>query len=339
MSHFQPQSPLPIDIMATSTSCHDVASCCTGDAPTGEPHDHVVDQRADGAGEPCPTPLMWQEVRENYLRDSTPWEIVRGPHHLLGRTWGEGPPLYFLNNFASTAELFSLVIWLLREKFRCVVFDAVTPDRRAARRTHPTMSEFAADLFAVADRHGDEKFTLYGASFGAAIALQAALEQPQRIESLLLQHGFTRRRLSMPERLLAYLCFRSGQTLNALPQRRRFQAVNHQPWFPPFDHSRFQFLLDSSGTLPLRDLARRAMAVSSFDVASRLSEVSCPVLLLRTEGEGRIVAESQIALAQGLKHPRTEWMHSAGQHPCLTHPHRVAKLIQMFCQSESPAKS
>jgi pimeloyl-ACP methyl ester carboxylesterase len=276
---------------------------------------------------------MWQEVRENYLRESVPWEVVRGPHRLVGRTWGEGPPLYFLNNFAATAELYSLAIWLLHQQFRCVVFDAVTNDRRAARRTTPTMSEFVDDLMAVADQCGDQRFPIYGAGFGAAVALQAALDHPERVEKLVLQHGFAVRKLSRFERLLASVCIRSGQVLDKLPQRRRFQAVNHKPWFPPFDSSRFEFLVDSTGTLPLRDLARRAMAINTFDIVSRLGEISCPVLLLRTEGEGRLAAESQEILETRLKSPQIEWMHSAGQHPCLTHPHRVAKIVQSFFPS------
>ena len=83
-------------------------------------------ERIDGAGEPCPAPLVWQEIRENYLRESIPWELAHGPHRLTGRTWGVGRPLYFLNHYAGTAELFSLTAWLLKDHFRCVLFDTMT---------------------------------------------------------------------------------------------------------------------------------------------------------------------------------------------------------------------
>jgi pimeloyl-ACP methyl ester carboxylesterase len=289
---------------------------------------NIENLSTDGAGEPCPTPLMWQEVRESFLHESTPWEIVRGPHRLFGRTLGNGPPLYFLNNFAATAELFSLIIWLLRDHYRCIVFDVTTDDRRTARRTMPTMHEFSADLFAVADQFGEDRFPLFGAGFGAAVALQACLDQPERITEMIIQHGFARRRLSLFERMLVSVCLYSGQTLDDLPQRRRFQAVNHKPWFPPFDQSRFDFLVESTGTVPLRDLARRALAVNSFDISKKLNAINCPVTLIRTEGEGRMAADSQVELEQALKQAKTEWLHSAGQHPYLTHPHRVAKIVQ-----------
>ncbi len=291
--------------------------------------------RLDGAGEPCPTPLVWQEIREKFLHDSTSWELYHGPHRLTGHTWGEGLPLYFLNNFAATAEMFSLTAWLLKDHFRCVVFDTAACDRRKIISKRPLISDFADDLFAIADQHGDQQISVFGAGFGAAVGLQAAISSPLRIKRLVLQHGFASRRLSLSERLLMSVCLRSRQTLDRMPQRRRFQAVNHQPWFPPFDHSRFEFLVDSTGSLFLQDLARQAWAVNSFNVDSRLSDIDCPVLLLRTEGEGRMAAQSQEVLERLLKNQRTEWMHSAGQHPCLTHPHRVAKLIKSFCLFES----
>src|SRR5262245_30406952 len=59
----------------------------------------------------CPPPLAWQEVLAAYRADSAPWELHRGTHRLVGRTWGEGPPLYLLNGFASTAEMYALTLW------------------------------------------------------------------------------------------------------------------------------------------------------------------------------------------------------------------------------------
>ena len=322
MSELETRSLLPISSEISSAS-HD--------------HDHDHDHGpVDGGGDPCPTPLMWQEVRENFLKESALCEVIRGPHRLIGRTLGDGPPLYFLNNFAATAELYSLVIWLLRDHFRCVVFDTVTDDRKAALRTMPDMTEFSEDLFSLADHLGDQEFHLFGAGFGAAVALQATLLQPDRIQRVVLQHGFANRRLTFFERSLASICLRSGRTLDDLPQRRRFQAVNHKPWFPPFDPSRFDFLVQSTGTLLLRDLGRRALAAKSFEIESQLDKVSRPVLLLRTEGEGRMAAESQNRLETKLKDVRVEWMHSAGQHPCLTHPHRVAKIVKPFYLPETP---
>jgi pimeloyl-ACP methyl ester carboxylesterase len=287
------------------------------------------------APEACPPPLMWQEILGRYETDSDAWEIHHERHRLVGRTWGEGPPLYLLNHFAGTAEMYSMLVWLLRDQFRCVVYDTFRSSAKSQQKRSLDVMSYSEDLLAVANHLGDRQFTVYGAGFGAAVAVQTALIKPDSVSRMILQQGFASRRLSVFERVLATLCGWSNGALDALPQRRRFQAVNHRPWFPPMDQSRFEFLIQSTGKIPLRDLAERAFAAHAFDIRNQLPKISCPVLLLRTEGEGRLAAQSQELLEQKVPNARTEWMHSAGQHPYLTHPHRVAKIVKLFCEGES----
>jgi len=287
---------------------------------------------SQSAGESCPPPLAWPEVVAAYRSQSTPWELSNGSRHLVGRTWGNGLPLYFLNGFAATAEMSSLTLWLLKDQFRCIVFD--THDDRAARTARPRMSDFTSDLFAAADLHEDRTLRVFGPSFGAAVALAAAREIPERFAGIVLQHGFSQRRLSVAERMLSELCGLTHFPLSSFPGRRRIQELNHRRWFPPFDTTRFEFLIESTGSLRLADLAGKAMALAAFDLTEQLHEVTCPILLLRTEGESRVETQCQLQLERGLKQSRTEWMHSAGQHPCLTHPHRLAKVLKSFFPSD-----
>ena len=284
------------------------------------------------AGEACPPPLAWQEVLNAYRAESQPWELDRGPRRLTGRTWGEGPPLYLLNGFVVSAEMYALLVYLLRDSFRCVVFDTVaTP---GSRRVRPTIGDFAADVMAVADHHEDTSLNLFAPSVGAAVALQAALDRPERVAGLALQHGFARRRLAWSERFLAGWCRRSRRSLATLPWRRRVQELNHRRWFPPFDGTRFEFLIDSTGAIPLSDLAQKATAMHSVDLEDRLQQVRCPVLLVRTEGQGKLETAGHEALERGLPNARVEWLHSTGLHPYLTHPHRLAKLLKTFFLAE-----
>ena len=278
-------------------------------------------------GESCPPPLMWQEVLAAFHSESQPWELNRGSHRLIGRSWGEGPPLYLLNGFAAKSEMYALLIWLLRDSFRCVTFDT---ELTGAPRQKNKLDDFAADLLAAMDHHGDHSACLFAASFGAAVALRTAIDSPQRIAGLVLQHGIARRRLSWTERMLAAWCRGSGGTLKNLPWRRRVQEANHRRWFPPFDGTRFEFLVESTGSIPLALLSQKASALNSARLESRLSEVGCPVLLVRTEGQGPREEADLAILEKQLPNSRSEWLHSAGLHPYLTHPHRLAKLIKPF---------
>ena len=114
------------------------------------------------------------------------------------------------------------------------------------------------------------------------------------------------------------------------------QELNHRRWFPPFDGTRFEFLVESTGSIPQAELANKALATARFNIMSRLGEIACPVMLVRTEGEGPIEARCHSVLEQGLKNARTEWMHSSGMHPSLTHPHRLVKLLKTFFASDPP---
>jgi hypothetical protein len=74
-------------------------------------------------GEGCPPPLAWSDVvREVGERRTTIDAKVNGKP-VRGYAVGDGPPLYFLNGISATPDLFSLLVWLLRDDFRCVVLE------------------------------------------------------------------------------------------------------------------------------------------------------------------------------------------------------------------------
>ena len=65
-----------------------------------------------------------------------------------------------------------------------------------------------------------------------------------------------------------------------------------------------------------------------MNLSDRLADVKCPVLLVRTEGQGQLETAGHEVLEKGLPNARTEWLHSTGLHPYLTHPHRLAKILK-----------
>lgn len=308
--------------VATGSSIPDHLKLPATAIPAGVP----VNAAGVPTGEACPPPLVWHEVLNAYRTESQSWELDRGTRRLAGRVWGEGPPLYLLNGFVGTAEMYALLVYLLRDTFRCVVYD--THGELGSHRLRPTISDYADDLIAAADHHQDRSFFLFAPSFGSAVAMQTALNAPSRVAGMVLQHGFAVRRLSLSERILAWGARSSGRTLAQLPWRRRIQELNHRRWFPPFDGSRFEFLVDSTGKIVLADLAQKAQAIHAMNLQGRLADVKCPVLLIRTEGQGQLETAGHEELEQGLPNSRTEWMHSTGLHPYLTHPHKLAKLLR-----------
>jgi pimeloyl-ACP methyl ester carboxylesterase len=180
------------------------------------------------------------------------------------------------------------------------------------------------------------------AGFGSLVALHLMSIAPDDVDAAILVCGSARRRLSLVERgLLAWGRVWPGPA-RRIPGWLAVQQQNHRRWFPPFDATRWEFLLDNLGMTPTAQLARRMSVMGGVDLRPSLPGVRPPVLLVRTEGEGAVSAACQEELAAALPHAQSEWLHTTGQLPYLTHPHRLAKLVRSFLlteQSLPPAAS
>lgn len=274
----------------------------------------------------CPPPLAWQEVLREFHQTADAWYLDRPGYRISGRTLGSGTPLYFLNGFSGTHELYALMVWLLRDQYRCVLFDYATSSPGAPL----TLERLTGDLIAVAETCGDQTCDLFASSLGGLVALSAMEREPGRFRRAVIQAGFAHRELSRAERMLIRLCrFHPGK-LRSLPLRRLIQGQNHRAWFPPFDATRWEFLAQNTGNVPLSHLARLAALVRDADLRPLLREVAQPVLLVGTEGEGQILENCGRELQAGLANSRREYLNGTGQFPFLTHPHRLAKLIRGF---------
>lgn len=100
----------------------------------------------------------------------------------------ENPPIILLHGFPESHRTWRHQIEdLARDHF------VLAPDQRGfARSAKPegvdnyTPDKPVADLFALADCHGIETFTLVGHDWGGAIAWMAALNRPDRVERLII---------------------------------------------------------------------------------------------------------------------------------------------------------
>jgi len=288
---------------------------------------------AEAPAEPCPPPLAWQEVLSEFHAQATPWYLDRPGYRLSGRLLGSGPPLYLLNGFGGTHELYALLVWLLRDEFRCVVWDfpgtvAGTSSARAV-----SLLDLAGDVAEVAKTCGDDSINIFAPSFGALIALQTAIDAPRLVRRLALQGGFFRRKLSRFESWLTRSCRFYPGPLRRFPGSRAVRQHNHRRWFPPFDLTRWEFLEDVAGRVPVSALACQAAIVRDSDLSLQLSQIRQPVLLIETEGEGIATRNCQRELAERLPHAQSETILNTGQYPYLTHPHRMAKTLRQFFNS------
>ena len=256
----------------------------------------------------------------------TPFEVDVAGRTLACRSFGKGPSLFLVNGMTGNSDLLSLLAWVLADDFECVVYDL--PDSVGVP---PSVPDFLSQcLLSVADVKGEQQIDVFSAGFGCVTALTTAIQHPDRIRRLVMQSAFAHRGVSLMERLLSSLFRKSTRPIGKLPLWRPINERNHQMWFPPFDESRWKFLDDNLGATPLCRVTTLNRAFGQFDVRDQLGAVTCPTLLIPTEGDGRVLEVSHSVLESGLPNSKTEVMDNTGHFAFLTHPHRLKKQLKQF---------
>lgn len=278
----------------------------------------------------CPVPLAWKSVL-SAVRESIRTTTLERDAATIGiRSFGDGPPLYFLNNVWGDWELFALSMWLLRDEYRCVVVDWPESTGRRLPTRRLSAENVASDLVATADELGDDRFAVFATSFGCLPAVWAATTSQERISSLVLHAGFARYRLGLFERLLLRVGRLMQRPLARLPLFERIQTENHRSWFPPFDSSRWAFLLENIGRTPTSTAMQRIAALKSCDLRGQLGTINGPTALVLGEGADGRIRRREHELADELPHAARENLPYAGHFPFVTHPHVLTRFLKKF---------
>ncbi|MFK7818749.1 MAG: alpha/beta fold hydrolase [Planctomycetaceae bacterium] len=277
--------------------------------------------------EPCPTPLSWQDVLRQFGEQSQRWSVTVNEAEVHGRTIGEGPPLVFVNGLMGDLHLQSLTVWVLKEEFRCVLFD--WPSKLP--QTSP--AALADYVTSVANEHAGDQFSIFSTGAGCMAALHVMQRYPDRIRKAILHGAFAKCDLSFPERLAARFGSFLPGTLGWLPGVVRILQQNHRPWFPPFDQSRWSFAEANLSSTPISRLSRLSLMLKQFDFTADLESLKTPLMLVRCEGDSPLQSSAQDQLEAKLPHAEVEWLHTCGRLAFLTHPHRLKKIVKSFLEA------
>ncbi len=276
--------------------------------------------------EPCPTPLNWVDVVTAVESECQRISVQLEHGEMLATVYGAGPPLYFIGGATGSARLFALTAYLLREEYTCVLVASAT----WAAKPRALLDQTAEAICRLANSLGHVQFDLYAAGFGCHVALTLLKNQPGRVGHVLLQGPVLRQPTLARERFLHRLGQRLTRPMSTLPGWLRVQQQNHSGYFPPFDPTRYQFLLDELGASPVGQVSHRLIAASQADWSEVVPAIRTPILVVRCEGEGLALAKLSEEFAACLPGVRVESMPLAGHYPYLTHPNRLVKIIKQF---------
>jgi pimeloyl-ACP methyl ester carboxylesterase len=279
-------------------------------------------------GEGCPTPLAWEQVLTVFRaeRDEFRLDTSWGPVDLW--EFGRGEPLVVIGSEAGDAELFALLAYLLRDERRMVFVQL--PDAPISVPPQAHLAGWAHLVGEALTARGIHKFPLLGCGWGGRVALQFAVDVPERITGLILQGAVADKPWRWTERLAFRAAAFTRRPLGRLPGWSKVAEANHRPWFPPFDAGRWEFLRTNLAETSARTFVQRQCAALTESTLARLPKLVCPVQWIRTEGEGRATTQANDDLLSQIPNVAIETLHSAGLFPHVTHTHRLAKPIREF---------
>lgn len=193
---------------------------------------------------------------------------------------GTGKPLLFLHGLGSCGA-----DWLLQIPFFSQEFQVITPDLRGHGKSEKeadsyTIADHAEDMAYLLEALGIDSCDVVGLSLGSFVAMQLALDFPQKVKSLTLA-GST----SSIKDVGLFLLNLQKVLIDLFPMRFVAKVV---AWccFPGRQKCALRTLCQERMQSNDKKVYQKLYsALMSFDVSTRLSEISCPVLLIAGEDD------------------------------------------------------
>lgn len=246
------------------------------------------------------------------------------------------------------------------------LFDRLPPDARAyapdlrgcgdSDRSGPhTIPALADDLAAFADTLGLAHFHLLGHSLGGAVALEFALRQPERAQTLALvapapAEGMPMfRNTSTPAPWLTRLFdlkrdtalaqldtgYRFWRTLGANRHllRRALQRLT-----PTLRHDdAFEALVDDAARMSPKAVIGHLRSLDDWNVQAQLSRIKAPTLIVWGERDILVPRPALERMVSRLPRGRLVVWPDTGHAPQLEQPDRFAMLLSSFIRENTPA--
>jgi len=258
-----------------------------------------------------------------------------GTEHLvrLGGEWvdviemGHGSPIVLVPGLAGGWKLLSPLARRLAKNHRVFVA-GLRGDRSAMGSTWVhALGDHAADLAGIIEQLGLERPTVFGVSFGGAVALECAIEHPHRVGSLMLYGTEARFRVSLGVTIARRVLERFP-----LPSDNGFlnQFFNLLHGGKPEPGPLADFVVERCWETDQSVMAQRIGLLEAFDVSDRLWQVDVPTLVLAGTRDVIVPVGRQRALAEGIAGTRFEAIEGAGHVGFLTHRAEVARHVGRF---------
>ncbi len=248
---------------------------------------------------------------------------------------GRGRPMVLVPGLAGSWPLMMPLAHRLAHHFEVITYGLRGDGFAAPTFTAPgseiwDMASHAADLASLIAQLGLECPTVFGVSFGGAIALELAIEHPSRLGALIVQGADARF-----SRTLGSSIARRVLERFALPPDNRFvnQFFNLLHGAKPEPGPLVDFVTATIWETDQSVMASRLALLEQFDIMDQLWRIDVPTLVMAGSKDVIVPPSRQERLARSIPGARFELLEGAGHIGFLTHRSEALRHVRALVQA------
>ncbi|HMD73378.1 MAG TPA: alpha/beta hydrolase [Steroidobacteraceae bacterium] len=227
--------------------------------------------------------------------------------HYLER--GRGEALLLIHGLGSSGADWALQVAALEGRFRVIVPDLPGSGHSPPLRGGPSITEFAAALWALLDHLRESRVNIVGFSLGGAVGLEMSLQRPAAVRRLALINSLANYRLDHWRKWLEACLTMIFVPLLGMRRAARLAAKRLFPM--PWQSSLRERASAVVSAVPARSYLESARALIGWTANDRLDRLSSKTLVIAAEkdytplGEKRALAarlRAQFVVVRGSRH-------------------------------------
>jgi 3-oxoadipate enol-lactonase len=231
----------------------------------------------------------------------------------------DAPVLVLGPSLGTDVGLFDAQVAAFADRHRVIRFDLRGHGSSEVVPGPCTIADLAADVLALLDDLGVDRFSYAGVSIGGAIGQQLALTVPERVEKLALM-ATAAQFADPPSWAVRADQVRAEGTEFLAPSRTGTWFTQEFAQREPAEAER---LLDMLRATPAEGYAACCEAIGVFDIRDRLGEISAPTLAIAGAEDPATTGEMMRELAEGIPGAQFVVISGAAHLPNATHPDEV----------------
>jgi len=243
---------------------------------------------------------------------------------------GQGPPLIFVSGLNGVGRYWQPQIPAFCDRFRVITYDQRGTGESDRRQREFSVDQMALELADLMDALGIQRAHIVGLSTGGAIGQTLAIEQPHRIDRLVLCSTWTHcdpwfRRLFEARRLMYQ---QAGTELHAMFHPLFLYSPDYvNAHDADIDEERRRTI---AGSPPVEISVGRINALLAFDRRAGLARIKSPVLILASNNDFITPSYHAEALKRAIPGARLEILDGGGHSISKTRLREFNRLVLEF---------